>query len=361
MNPSPENNALTFRLPNHVNFVYPPLDEARNAIDLNALPDPDDICDELLGGRLNWIVRTYLQLRRAGHEVRLVDHFVPGEICVAHVDHVSTWDFPYDSYLVVIRADRPPVCVCEHSIVQSPVLLGPKRTHYVPYWPQPGLLPRDPSRGDRIERVGFLGRKQNLGAPFRSNAFRRQLADVGMELVIRDTHQTWRDYRDLDVVLAARLALPHWLATKPSTKLYNSWHAGCPALLGDEPAFNAIRNSDLDFVTIRTPDDVIRELRRLKEHPHQYRAMIEHGHERADEYTVESITQTWLDLLGGEVSHRFQRWRRFPYVKRPAWFARYVLRAVREKRARRKFLRQWRQYFDSDGRRLESSASSAGP
>ena len=53
---------------------------------------------------------------------------------------------------------------------------------------------------------------------------------------------------------------------KPASKLVNAWHAGVPALLGPEPAYQALR-MQFDYIEIRSPEDAIREVIRLKENP----------------------------------------------------------------------------------------------
>ena len=110
-------------------------------------------------------------------------------------------------------------------------------------------LARAEARGARVERVGFVGRERNLAPAFRSAQFRRELAQRGFTLVLRE--RPWWDYRDLDAILAVRDASPAKLRTKPASKLVNAWHAGCPALLGPEPAFEARRRSPLDFLVGR--------------------------------------------------------------------------------------------------------------
>ena len=33
---------------------------------------------------------------------------------------------------------------------------------FIPHWPQPNLIPRDPARGDRFETLAYFGDSQNL-------------------------------------------------------------------------------------------------------------------------------------------------------------------------------------------------------
>ena len=45
------------------------------------------------------------------------------------------------------------------------------KNYFLEFWCQPGLVPRDPSRGDAIRRVGFVGERRNLAQAFRDGAF----------------------------------------------------------------------------------------------------------------------------------------------------------------------------------------------
>ncbi|NES04757.1 MAG: glycosyltransferase [Okeania sp. SIO2F4] len=35
-------------------------------------------------------------------------------------------------------------------------------SYFIPHWSQPGLIPRNPKRGDGFENIVFFGREQNL-------------------------------------------------------------------------------------------------------------------------------------------------------------------------------------------------------
>lgn len=190
-----------------------------------------------------------------------------------------------------------------------------------------------------------MGREYNLAADLRNDSFRRRLTALGMELVIKGSHREWHDYRDVDVVLALRDIAEHWIVTKPATKLYNSWHAGCPAVLGREPAFEALRQSELDYLPIASADDALAALARLRDDPQLYAAMVENGQHRAAEYTPDAVAARWCEFLWGPVAAHYATWRRHSVIKQPARIARFAYRAIREKIARRQsgFLQEQRQ------------------
>ncbi len=286
------------------------------------------------------LVITYLVLKHRGHDVRLSKSFVPGQICIAHYNHIRWRSFAYDSFVVAIRADRGPVYISEHAIVQSPALSDGRRNHFVPYWPQPGLLQRDPTRAERVERVGFMGQERNLAEAFRGVEFRRRLAELGMELVVRTQRKDWNDYREIDVVLAVRGGRLRWLSTKPPSKLINAWLAGCPAVLGSEPAFQSLRRGELDYCQADDPDSVIACLQRLKHDSGLYRRMVANGALRGREYELPRVAQAWESMLGGPVASHYERWLSHPKrLRRPLLLARYLPRVALQRLLPNRYLR----------------------
>lgn len=311
--------------PRRIVFVHSLPRTWRDLSDLAQPPAPGEVADRLRGGRSAWVLQTYLWLRRRGLAAELATRCVPGALCIVHYDDLRASDLTAGSYLLGVRGDRPPMLLADQQVVQTPLLANGVSSHFVPNWPQPGLLARAEGRGARVERVGFVGRERNLVPALRSAQFRRELAQRGFTLVLRE--RPWWDYRDLDAILAVRDASPAKLRTKPASKLVNAWHAGCPALLGPEPAFEARRLSPLDFLSVATPEDALAALRRLREEPGLYTAMVENGRRRAREFSVERVAERWEDLLAGPVAEDFERWRRVPRRKR--WL-RFAVRATQQ-------------------------------
>ena len=269
-------------------------------IDALAAEDVDRLPQRFRSGVDVWIAQTYLRLRgplrAAGIEARFGDRFLPGALCIAHRDDLNKFTSGAQrAFVVAVRADRPPVCIGERVIVQNNVSPDTQRRRFLPLWPQPGLLPRDPHRGDRLERMAYFGREGALPLWFREPRFVDALAQCGVRFEIR--HDAWHDYRDVDLVLAYRLESPSMLGVKPATKLANAWLAGVPALLGDEPAYRALRRSELDYVPIASAGDAINGVHALKSDASRYRAMVENGSRRGREFSVDATTERWLDFL----------------------------------------------------------------
>lgn len=300
-----------------VNRGLPDHDEALRA-------DPGDairhMSDFLHDTRDNWVTQTCLFLQTRGVNARLSPRFEPDAICVAHYDDLIAGVWPWHSFIVGVRADRPRLPMGHVRIVQNMLCVDGPDDFFVPHWPQPEIVPRDPSRGARVERVGYHGADYNLCERYRDEAFRAGLRDMGMELVIRDKTdpdchsyqgRAWADYADVDVVIAVRPDdRAYWNYTKPASKLVNAWMAGCPCVLGKESAFRQFRKSELDFIEVESPQEALDALRRLKNDPALFQSMVEHGRVRAEEYDTERVTDRWVELLEGPITAAFRRWRR---------------------------------------------------
>ena len=293
------------------------------------------------GGINNWVVQSYLQLReplaRAGIRARITDDFVTNAICIAHRDHLNCFlDFCERAYIVAVRADRPPVRIGRRQIVQNVLDGRSTGERYLPFWPQPGLIPRDPCHGSRIEHMAYFGRDASMPQWLGDPRFMETLKRIGVTFSIRT--KEWHDYSDVDLVLAHRIASPTILREKPASKLINAWHAGVPALLSNEPAFAALRRSDLDYLTIDTPQSLLRRIEYLRSDKSVYHAMIENGRLRAREYSAEAVRARWLELILADVVPDFLRSRTAmpPLLRFPPFVARMVAQKLTAKAYRRK-------------------------
>lgn len=289
-------------------------------------------------GMDNWIVQTFLRLRGAlegrGHAVRIGERFEPGAICVAHRDDLNRFGDPlYDCFVIGARADRPPIFVADVEVVQNRLDMQP-RSRFIPHWPQPNLLPRDETRGDRLETIAYLGRTDSVPAWYRSPAFTSELESLGINLEVRNDR--WHDCRILDAVVAHRDESEVMLRTKPASKLVNAWLAHVPAVMAPEPAFEELREGPLDYLAAPDADSTLRALRTLRDQPSLRRAMVENGVRRGREFDLDAVTRLWLDLFD-EVAGEFPKWK----TSRAAWPVRYA-RHLRDMSAQKSRAREFR-------------------
>lgn len=331
-------------LPYPVYFVSKNSTEMWKELMNSSTPPPvEQLYERLLHTRDTWSVQTYIQLKRQGLDVHLVSHYVPGSICITTYDDLLIRDLPFNSYVVACRHDRGRPEICEQRIVQNQLNVIDHTDHLLTLWSQPNLQPRDQSRGTKVENIVFKGMAINLAEPFKSPEFLTRLQSLGISLSVSPADlearfAEWTDYTKADVVLAVRNCTEYDLSIKPPGKLINAWFAGCPAFLGPEPAYQSLRESELDYIEVRSPDDVITALLRLRDAPALYSAMVDNGFRRAKTFTSDCLALCWRDLLAGSIADGYERWlRQSPIQKlvgRPAQFA---WRAIKHKRESRHF------------------------
>ena len=164
-----------------------------------------------LARRRAWSLRTFLQLRRAGFEVTLSTKMPMEGIVVVGPDLEMRRAaarqlglLRHRLFVVGIRADLPRFGFADIEVLQNGWFHNGESFVHIPHWPQPGLRPRDPSRGDRVGVVAFKGHLRNLHPGLADSAWRAQLEREGFRMeksVARDmdadTANPWHDYRNV--------------------------------------------------------------------------------------------------------------------------------------------------------------------
>ncbi|MDC7223960.1 MAG: hypothetical protein PQJ60_09480 [Spirochaetales bacterium] len=302
---------MTYKtIPGTIYFVSPELD-LWPELEGGKWLDPQTITSNRLTSVDScWIIMTYLYLKERGQDVRLSDKLVPGEICMVDAGFFfRERNYNTDSYIVVARGDCSRSPVANYSVVQNRFVKRSRKDIFIPHWPQPGLVKRDRARKNRIERITFKG--SEFDGRFKSEEFLSQLKELGVEFKLdqRDDkgHYNWGDYSDCDLVLAVR---DHFAIMKPASKLVNSWRAGVPALLGKEPAYRELRESEYDYIEVTSARDIIEAIRTLKNDPDRYERMVENGLKRAEAYTFDAVSNLWIEAFAGPIYKDYSRWKR---------------------------------------------------
>ena len=246
-----------------------------------------------------WIFQTWAFLQRSGVATDLV-HEIPDEGIFISLTGCLPPNFRAPSRLFVagIVADGLPHPGAHVHIVQNAQharrLPG---AVYMPLWPQPNLLPRDPERGDAFERVVFFGDEGNLAPELRDPRWREELRRAtGAELEIRDAAR-WHDYRAVDAVIAIRDFRGARQIHKPATKLYNAWLAGVPFVGGTDSAYASDGHPGTDYLVARSPDEALAVLESISNDPSLRRHLVAEGARTARAFSVEAITALWRNLL----------------------------------------------------------------
>ena len=143
---------------------------------------------------------------------------------------------------------------------------------------QPGLIPRDPARGDRLETIAYFGSDQYEPQFVKTDAFQDALRQRGSaSSAVSKGNGTitsmWMPYWQSVIAL-----LLCWQPNRhPADQRMES---GSTRLLGPEPAYRELRTSPLDFLEAASAEAVLDSIDRLQQESGLYRRMTEHGAKR---------------------------------------------------------------------------------
>ncbi len=277
---------------------------------LDNMPEQPDVYWEQFGkGIYCWTLQTYLYLKADGFPCSLVGTIPDEGIVIAHRD-----SFPYGLrptpkvLMVCIKPDRNSHPYAQLQVVQNPQdAKNLKNSYYIPLWRQPGLIPRHPERGDRFENIGYFGISHNLAREIKATSWSKQLEELGLNWQIIPKNR-WHDYSNIDAIVAVRNFQQQDYTQKPATKLYNAWHAGVPAILGKESAFQSERKNEFDYFEVSSIDDAINVLKRLKDNPQLCQKVRENSQIRAQEVDPQNVLMQWGSFLTNTAVPKYQLW-----------------------------------------------------
>lgn len=298
-------NKREFPVPIH--FVHGNIEKWKSVV---AREGPVDLAEMV--GRIHnspadgWVFQTYLLIRPQWSNVTISDHFREGCINIVHYDNLKPASGLGNYFIVSIRADRDPTFISDLEVVQNRLCVATPRQYFITPWTQPGLIPRDPARGTTLENIAFIGNIKNLAYRFQQASFRESLAELGVNFIIET--KNWWDYSSIDLVLAVRDGKPLFTNSKPASKLIIAWLAGCPALLGPEPAYREIGSDGVDYLEVSEPSQVIELVQALKQDPGLYERLVLSGRERAKAFSLEHIVAEWEDFLNTEAVAAYRAW-----------------------------------------------------
>lgn len=259
----------------------------------------------------NWVLQTYLRLRDRGLPVSL-EREMPATGIIVLCSGAVPIDFRPGprQFLVSINADEPPDVFAQMHVTQNRIQARILPDSYdVAHWPQPGIVKRDERRGTAFSSLAYFGDDRNLAPELRAPRWPEFLASLGVAWHLRNANSADNtDYSGVDAVIGVRSFQRSGFIRKPASKLVNAWIAGVPAILGNELAFREKRRSDLDYIEVRSYEEACAALRRLSESPALCQAMRENGLQRAEEVSVERVTDRWEEILFHIAQESAERW-----------------------------------------------------
>lgn len=287
--------------------------------------DQDRLADLSIESFDCWINQTYYWMALAGLDVSISSHPRPDVINIFPPFQLNRLTWKPSAFSVSVRADSYHSRFADFVITQNQTrTTDGKYSGYVPHWPQPGLRPRDPSRGAFVQNIVFKGFPNNQADFIQANSFIDRIQEMGMEVVLNEQQSVsadsrkayglqWRDYTQADIVLAVRRASAYDLSNKPASKLVNSWMAGVPAILGREVGFLELRRTPLDYIEATSERQVLESLSFLKNNSQAFDAIVENGLMRSSEFSVMKVLERWIELFNGSILTCFKDWRQKSY------------------------------------------------
>ncbi len=260
-----------------------------------------------LGGDFNWAAQSWLVLRHYRGGLTIGTAPKAGAVNFAHANYWRRLGARLGEFRVGARADYPRLFDLDFEILQNPARRRSPRQAYLPYWPVPGLIPRDPSRRG-ISTIAYAGRlgNRNLAGALKNGASRLGALD-GLAFVLVPSHR-WHDMSGIDLLVAIRSFGRDTHPGKPPSKLFNAWLAGVPLIAGWDNAYSSVGRPGVEYIRVESDTELRDAVARLRRDPAFYTSIVEAGRAKAAEVTPEKIAEQWLAVLEGPVRRAYETW-----------------------------------------------------
>jgi hypothetical protein len=270
---------------------------------------PDLLPDGKAASAQAWLFQTWAAVR--GEVDCSIVHSLPQSGTVVTLSNFLPPSFraSKNQFIAAVVADFLPHPGAQLQIVQNAA--HAKRlpgSIFMPHWPQPNLIPRDPARGGRFETIAFFGDEQNLAPELRSMSFKQELLqECGLELLIPYASE-WHDYSSVDVVLAVRDFSSARHLHKPATKLYNAWIAGVPFISGRDSAYAAEAIHESEYFVVRSKNALLELLKHLKKNPAHRSEVSTAGQKKSASRNRDAVRKLWVELLTIQLHAKYKKW-----------------------------------------------------
>lgn len=263
-------------------------------------------------GKYHWILQPYLLLKKSdalgilkekGYECLITNKLPKKGILITHPDCLPKCILPNKDLLIIITLVDRNINNYPNGnlyIVHNPdqVKNLNKPAYFIPPIPQINLFPRDKRRGEKFENISFFGYSKQLSDKFKEDFFLKEIKKLKLKFNIVP-QEKWNDFSDVDAILAIRSFDNSKLnqSNKPFLKLINVWFAGVPAILGNEQAYKIIGEKGEDYLEANSIEEVIINLKKLRENPDIRKKLVERGKNNSKNYTFEKIVKEWESFL----------------------------------------------------------------
>ena len=265
--------------------------ETKESLEKKSLSSLSDDLLERFDGQWVWSYRTFLELRKRGLPVSLTTQPRRG---IVTIGHVNTWrecckSLPMDVPIIACEADRRRLTRYCINIVQSPTGRG----SYVPHWPEPWIKPRAIDE-PHIKRVAYFG--ETKGETQIHKQLSLKLQAIGVEYQVRDRDR-WRNYSDIDAVVALRYNWKVRGAFKPPSKLYNAILARVPLIATPEPAYVDFDPEQSMWRAACNVSEAVSIVEQLNSDPAQYNEMLRRMRQIDADDLSDGISKRYEDVI----------------------------------------------------------------
>ncbi|MGB3533427.1 MAG: hypothetical protein WBA13_07905 [Microcoleaceae cyanobacterium] len=275
-----------------------------------------------------WTIQTYLRLKQQNLPCFLVNEIPDEGIVFIHRNILTRYHPRFKPskklLLICLKAESNPFPYAQIQVVQNPIeIQNVSNSYYLPHWTQPGLIPRDPNRGEIFENIAFFGHKNNLAPEFISASWQQYLTELDLNwlpIINQNTWQDyqsinpqWNDYSQIDAIVAIRgFDKRNTYTHKPATKLYNAWLAGVPAILGYESAYRTEGHPNQDYIEVASWDELLSALIQLKHYPALRETLVNLGNQQAKKFNPDIVTQRWYYFITTIAIPAYENWCQTP-------------------------------------------------
>ena len=266
------------------------------------------------GAASNWIIQTFLILKphliARGFDVRVSERFIPGEICICHRDDLNKLSGAWNSFVVCARADRPAPLVANVVVLQNELEVNrSSNAFFIPHWPQPGLIPRNRSRGPLVESAAYFGHDWSIPEWLKSGGQLSQALGAS-RISYHLQNKVWNDYENVDIALAFRDEADVVLEQKPATKVTNAWLAGAIPIVYPEPEYARVVRHGINGFLAHSFHETVDWIKLLARSPEYVTTIQRAASDAAVAFSRDYIIDRWVGLLTQEVKPSYQVWLR---------------------------------------------------
>ena len=257
-----------------------------------------------------WLYQTYYILKKSGIACSM-NADLPNYGIAITIKDAFTVNMTIDS--------RPSLGMHLHFVMNKTIARFLPGSLLMPPWPPSELLPRNPTRGSRFENICFFGNSNTLAPELLSQEWQQHLLkELGIFCHFR-AENSWRDYRDIDCIIAVRDFSRSRHFDKPATKLHYAWLAGVPFIGGTDSAYASDGHQGKDYLAARSAKEVFDHLKRLKEDESFRFKLVKNGFQSSKNFTREAVLVRWKKLLEETLPNLAVGWH-FASINKKRWF-----------------------------------------